>query len=267
MNADAGQLGQVVQNLVINGAQAMPDGGTLRLEASNEHLSDYQADSLDPGCYIRIDVRDEGAGIREEIRERIFDPFFTTRDTGTGLGLSVCDSIVRKHGGCIEVNSSEGQGTCFSIFLPAAEERAAEQPHPSRETPKGEGRLLVVDDEETIRQTCISMLQMLGYRAEGAANSDDAVKQYRNAAAEADGFRLVLMDLTLRGGPGGCETMERLQSFDPNVRAIVCSGYAQDPVMANASAYGFCGVVSKPYTLEELSQAVSQALGSPVSDR
>ena len=260
---DKGQLGQVLQNLVINAVHAMPEGGAIRLTASNLTV-DPGVLPLTPGKYVLITVRDHGLGIPPEHLAKIFDPYFTTKQSGSGLGLAVVYSIIANHAGHITVESEPGKGTAFSIYLPSTgksplAEKPAEATAPLR---KGQGKVLVMDDEELIRDVSAAMLRQLGYEAHTANDGEEAITRYLQAQKDGQPFDLVIMDLTVPGGMGGKETIARLRQIDPQVKAVVSSGYANDPIMANFSKYGFCGVAPKPFGLQELSELLQVILDS-----
>ena len=251
VDADEGQIVQVITNLVLNAAQSMPDGGQIEVRGENA--------VVDGRPHVSIVVEDRGTGIPEEHLPRIFDPYFTTKQAGSGLGLATCYSIVHNHDGQIAVHSTPGRGTTMIVTLPAAAGRAvgpAERPDgpPAR----GKGRVLVMDDEEPIRDVVRAMLVRLGYRVEVAADGRAALAAYQAAHFAGDAFDTVIMDLTVPGGMGGKEAVKALLAFDPHVTAIVSSGYADDPVMADYQRYGFKGVVPKPFTVKDLSRVLQQ---------
>jgi PAS domain S-box-containing protein len=261
-DADEGQIGRVVQNLVINAAQAMPDGGTVRISARNEAVGVPGRQALGPGDYVHICIADTGVGIKPDVLPRIFDPYFSTKETGSGLGLAASYSIVRKHGGLINVESEYGRGTTFHIWLPALRESgpAKEPDRPGRVRLAG-ARVLFLDDEASIRQMAAVLLRRLGHDVVTAADGREAVEQFRAAKAEGKPFSLVVMDLTVPGGMGGLEALGHLRAIDPGVRAVVSSGYSIDPVLSNHLEHGFCGVITKPYDVERFSRVIAEALG------
>ncbi len=258
--ADAGQIAQVVNNLVINADQAMPAGGTITVRAANDDSAQQKVPALKPGRYIRLSVRDSGMGIPREHIDKVFDPYFTTKQIGSGLGLAVTYSIVKKHDGHIAVESTPGAGTTFSVYLPACGERPAEARPDDRRIVPGQGTILVMDDEREVRETIGTMLRRLGYSVELVESGAKAVERYQESLRNNKPFDVVIMDLTVPGGMGGRETMARLQELDPGVRAIVSSGHATDPVMANYAEYGFKGVVAKPFRLSQLSESIAAVL-------
>jgi PAS domain S-box-containing protein len=261
-DADKGQIGRVVQNLVINAVQAMPAGGMLRLTARNDTVGlPVPAPALKPGNFVRIEVADTGEGIKPDNLGRVFDPYFTTKLHGSGLGLAAVYSIVRKHGGAIEVESQVGRGTTFRLWLPASPGHKTETKPPAPPKPvQFRGRVLFMDDEEIIRKMAIQMLRALGFEVDCAVEGKEAVEIYRAAHARGEPHVLVIMDLTVPGGYGGREAIAELRAIDPHVRAIVSSGYSSDPVLANYRAHGFCGVLAKPYQLEDFLNAIREAL-------
>ncbi|MCK5539590.1 MAG: PAS domain S-box protein [Deltaproteobacteria bacterium] len=256
---DSGQISQVVQNLVINAVYAMPEGGTIFICGENVDLSSVQTVSLPLkfGPYIKISVRDQGCGITEELREKIFDPFFTTKKEGSGLGLSVIHSIVNKHGGYVGVQSEPGCFTEFTFYLPSLgvvlENR--EEMLFEKGSSVSAGRILVMDDEEVVREVITELLTSYGYEVVAVSDGRQVLEKYREQE-----FELVIMDLTIPGGLGGRDTMKLLKEFDPLAKAVVSSGYANDPVVAEYEKYGFCGFLSKPYILEELLQLLKKVL-------
>jgi signal transduction histidine kinase/CheY-like chemotaxis protein len=260
-NADKGQIGQVVQNLVINAIQAMPEGGTIRISAQNETVTIDSHKSLVPGDYVHLIVTDTGTGIRAEHLAKIFDPYFTTKQQGSGLGLTTAYSIIRKHNGHIEVESELGRGTIFNIWLPALHEQQLDLPEQQKETTSPlKGRVLFMDDEEPIILMASTLLQRLGFEVEVTRDGAETVQKFETAHAAGRPFDLVVMDLTVPGGIGGREAIEQLRRIDPGVKAIVSSGYSSDPVLANYRAYGFRGMVAKPYKIEDFTRVLREVM-------
>jgi PAS domain S-box-containing protein len=264
VDVDVGQMNQVMSNLLLNARQAMPKGGTVRVEARNVVVTAEDRLPLPDGRYVFILVRDEGVGIKAEYLDRIFDPYFTTKDRGTekgtGLGLAIVYSIMRRHGGYVNVESKEGQGTVFYLYLPASDKDVPLVEEPQKPLQKGRGRILVMDDEESVLQIIQEMLQHLGYEPTLARDGAEAVKLYREAQQEGRPFHAVILDLTVRGGLGAKETLDEIRTIDPHVRAIVSSGYVQDSIIDRYADFGFLGVVTKPYTLRKLSETLHQVL-------
>jgi len=256
VQADEGQLSQVIHNLVLNAVQAMANGGTITVVAKN-------VDSLPEGKrFVEISVADTGTGIPGHLLQRVFDPYFTTKQQGSGLGLATCYSIIKKHDGNITVESTPDKGSIFYVSLPAAEQVEKTEPDACLEVSRGTGRVLVMDDEEMVRMTAKAALEELGYLVECTENGSAAVELYRRRKEEGNSFVAVIMDLTIPGGIGGKEAINSLIQIDPKVKAIVSSGYASDPVMANYREYGFCAVLSKPYRLQEMSKALQVSLNA-----
>ncbi|MBC8011276.1 MAG: response regulator, partial [Burkholderiales bacterium] len=246
---DKGQILQVVQNLVINSIQAMPvpSDGRVTISAGNLVLNEGEMDDLPPGGYLRIDVQDNGAGIPPEVLPRIFDPFFTTKKSGTGLGLATVDSIVRRHGGRIGVESTLGVGTLFSVFLPVASKPMQEETRRAPAIRFGTGRVLFMDDDPKICELTGAMIASLDYTHDIARNGDEALQLYRRYLAVQRPYDAVLLDLTVIGGMGGEECFKRLRELDPEVRAIVTSGYDDDDMIRRYLDMGFVGYITKPY--------------------
>ncbi|HVC19920.1 MAG TPA: ATP-binding protein [Vicinamibacterales bacterium] len=262
VDADEGQMNQVINNIVLNAKQAMPKGGTVRVSADNLVIGpdDRPAGFDQPdGRYVRLSIADEGTGIPEEIRRRIFDPYFTTKPKGSGLGLASSYSIIRKHDGCIGVESQVGVGTTFHIYLPVSAKQIRAVAAPQETMARGRGRVLLMDDEDVVRDVAGEMLQFIGYEVVAVADGRDAIETYKREMAAGRRFDAVITDLTVPGGMGGKDAVSALREFDPDVHAIVSSGYADDPVMAEFRRYGFRGVVAKPFTVKELAKVLHTA--------
>jgi signal transduction histidine kinase/ActR/RegA family two-component response regulator len=262
VHGDEGQLGQLVDNLVINAKQAMPGGGVIRIGVANCRVEEDDpalAGILPPGDYLRVTVADAGVGIAEEHLQRIFDPYFTTKQNGVGLGLATSLSIVKRHDGHIGVASELGVGTTVTIHLPAAPEPAPRDREALRPR-SGRGRVLVMDDEDVVLQVVRKMLEHLGCTVATARGVEEAVREYRLGLESGARFDAVLVDVTIPGGPGGQEALRQLQALDPEVRAIVSSGYAEEPILADFQRYGFRGAIPKPYRIEDLAQVLEAVL-------
>ena len=257
VEADPGQIGQVVENIVINAVEAMQAGGTITVKAWNET---FVRDShwSRAGEYLAMSIIDEGIGIPEEHLSRVFDPFFTTKTKGNGLGLSSSYSIIKKHGGWVDVISEIGEGSTFTFFLPISDMTSIDKKADDESYTYGNSRILVLEDEEIVANVCRDILTALRYEAQFAATGENILKEYSAAMEFGSPYDAVILDLTVKGGMGGEITMERLLVLDPQVKAIASSGYADDPIMANYSLYGFQGVLPKPYRIEELSKALSK---------
>ncbi|MBP2682839.1 MAG: sensor hybrid histidine kinase, partial [Deltaproteobacteria bacterium] len=260
-DADAGQIGQAIGNLVINAVQAMPGGGTARIRGANVIIGEGEMAYVKPGPYVKIEVADTGVGIPGRNLKRIFDPYFTTRENGTGLGLTISYHIMKNHGGNLFVESEPGAGTTVSLYFPASTERVPRVVETVSETAReGKWKVLVMDDEDLVRDMAIGMLEHLGFESRGARDGREAIGMYRDADTEGTPFDLVVMDLTVPGKMGGKEACARLLGMYPDARVIVCSGYSSDPVMSDHAAYGFLGMLGKPFHMEELKRVVEQVL-------
>ncbi len=262
VNVDVGQLSQVMQNLVINADQAMPDGGDIVIIAENVIVPSESVLPLKPGQYVKISVTDTGIGIPAENLSKIFDPYFTTKSDGNGLGLTSTFSIIKRHDGYISVESEPGKGTTFYLYLPSSEKQEVAPEKKEESSFKGKGRVLFMDDDEAVNTTARKMLEHLGFAVECALDGEQAVKFYERGRREGAPYDLVILDLTIPGGMGGKKTIEKLLACDPDVRAIVSSGYSNDMIMANFREYGFKGVIAKPYRIDELAQVIEQVMGS-----
>jgi two-component system cell cycle sensor histidine kinase/response regulator CckA len=263
---DEGQIGQVISNLVLNARQSMPMGGMIEVGAENITISKGQRPEtiapLQAGDYVRIAITDHGIGIPPQHIDKIFDPYFTTKQAGSGLGLATCYSIIHNHDGHIGVISEVGKGSTFSIFLPASrKEIEIEKFDIKEELLAVKGRILIMDDEKVVTDIAGRMLKYMGYEDVAfAADGDEAIKLYRAAMEAGNPFAVVMLDLTIPGGKGGTETIKELLEIDPEVTAIVSSGYSDNMTMAKYSEYGFKAVVSKPYTIEQLSKTLRQVM-------
>lgn len=261
---DPGQIGQVIHNLLINAAQAMPRGGIVEISADNATFDDSQvAPTLTAGKYVRITVVDEGDGIPEENIERVFDPYFTTRSAGSGLGLASTYHIVEKHNGAISVTSTVGQGSAFTFFLPASCEVPSPQEH--KAIADGGGRtILVMDDDQTIRDMLSLMLAEMGYSVIPAQDGQEAIDLYKRQQNAGHAPDAVILDLTVTAGMGGTDAIVKLRELDPKVKAIVSTGYYTHPVMSNPQEAGFSAAIAKPFTVAQLSQALDSVIAGPV---
>lgn len=260
-DADKGQIGQVVQNLVLNAVQAMPDGGIIRIALQNDTIVEGGAAlPLAPGDYIKLSVTDAGQGIAPEHLARIFEPFFTTKELGTGLGLATVYSVVQKHRGHVTVESEIGRGTAFHLWLPAARTEPMTPVASVASMEPLNGRVLLMDDEEPIRDMTTTLLERLGLEATVTCDGGEAVKQYVLAQMAGRPFDVVIMDLTVPGAMGGAAAMKEILKIDPNARGIVSSGYSSDPIMADFREHGFRGSVPKPYRVGDFAQTLREVL-------
>ena len=260
VEVDEGQINQVFNNLVINADQAMPEGGRLFIIAENAIIKADEKLPLQPGRYIRITLKDEGIGIPKMHLSKIFDPYFTTKAKGSGIGLTTVYSIIKNHGGLVTVDSELGVGTSFYIYLPASTKKIEYEDNFKIKDLTGKGRILIMDDEETVREVAGQMLIMLGYEVDYAVDGREAIEKYRQAMGGSGRFDAVIMDLTVPGGMGGKETIKELLKIDPEVTAVVSSGYSNDPVMASFKDYGFKAVVAKPYKVKHLGSTLHEIL-------
>jgi len=260
VNVDAGQINQVIHNVVLNAMQAMPGGGTVQMRAENVILAAGVPFPLPEGRYVKITVQDSGCGIPTKVLANIFDPYFTTKAEGSGLGLTTAYAIVIKHEGYITIASEVGVGTTVVIYLPASQKAPVSAPAHPHIPLRGSGRILVVDDEAMVRNVLRQLLESLGYMVECVQDGTDAVAAYQRAQAAGQPFAVVILDYTIPGGMGGLETLTRLRAIDPQVTALISSGYANNPVMADWAYYGFNGVVAKPYTMAQLQEVMHNVL-------
>ncbi len=267
VEADEGQIRQVIHNIVMNADQAMPQGGMIKVSCENVVIGEHEARAMTPGEYVKISIADRGVGIPQEHLSKIFDPYYTTKQKGSGLGLATSYSIIKKHGGDIAVESEIGIGTTVMLYLPATLKEFEKSGDMRAELVSGKGRVLIMDDEEIIRDAAGSILQMAGYEVTVATDGSEAIELYRKARDSGKPFDVVIMDLTVAGGIGGKDAIKMLLDIDPAVKAIVSSGYSQDPIMANYRDYGFMGVIAKPYKIRDMSEIVQKVLTADSSTR
>jgi nitrogen-specific signal transduction histidine kinase/CheY-like chemotaxis protein len=263
VRVDRAQILQVFQNLVINSLQAMPPSPhrpRLQVRARNISLTDQQVPSLPAGDYVELEVRDNGSGIKPEHVEKIFDPFFTTKKHGTGLGLATVLSIVRKHGGQIALDTQVGVGTAFTVYLPKATQPVEAPARPAPTMRFGTGSILFMDDDPKIAALTDHMLQSLGYKCRLAHDGAEAIKLYRDSLNVDRPYDAVIMDLTIIGGMGGEECFHELRKLDPDVRAIVASGYDHEETERKFMAMGFCGFLRKPYRVGDVGRMLKTVI-------
>ncbi len=261
VDADSGQISQVIHNIILNARQALRENDEINIECCN--IDDVAREpflNVDIGEFVRITVQDNGIGIPNGLMDKIFDPYFTTKQEGRGLGLAICHSIVNKHNGFLAVDSIPGQGTTVAIYLPAATDAEEQRLTPTPDSPSRPARILVMDDEEMLRNLLQSQLEALGYESILVENGQQALEKYQQHQKNGAPIDVVIMDLTIPGGMGGQETARRLLQIDPTAKLIVASGYSNDPVMANFQEYGFQAAVTKPFDLKELGNAIPALL-------
>jgi PAS domain S-box-containing protein len=260
VEVDVGQISQVINNVVINANQAMPSGGIIRIEADNQTVDDKQGFPIEQGRYIRISIIDQGVGIAEKHLLDIFDPYFTTKHKGSGLGLATTYSIIKKHNGHITVESQLGIGSTFYIYLPASDKALPEKEE--ERMIKGQGRILVMDDEPSLRKIVGRMLEKLGYESEFAEDGVEAIRRVEESLEAERPYDAVILDLTIPGGLGGKEAIKKLLEIDPELKAIVSSGYSDNLVLSNFQEYGFKGMIPKPFESRSLGKVLHEVLKS-----
>ncbi len=261
VEANANQLSQVFSNIILNARQAMGDNGTLRISAKNCSLEAGRVGTLPEGEYVIVSFKDSGPGIPERVMPKIFDPFFSTKQKGSGLGLATSYSIIKNHGGHIRATSHAGTGATFEIWLPAWKgERSEEIEETAPEDALGSGRILIMDDEDSVRNVAQTMLARAGYEVIGAVDGAEALKLYREAFSARNPYDLVILDLTVRGGIGGEKTLAELRKIDPHVVGIASSGYLNSVALPQLKQYGFAGSLPKPYSRHELLSTVRAAI-------
>jgi two-component system cell cycle sensor histidine kinase/response regulator CckA len=258
---DPVQIEQVINALIINAREAMSQGGTVRVSASNLEIDASSGLAIPPGRYIKVQIADNGGGIDAKSVGRIFDPYFTTKPTATGLGLSISYSVVKKHGGLLQLENTSPDGSTFAFYLPAtdAEPQVPESTLADEMFSFNHQRVLVMDDEAAIRDLTSELLATLGYKVTAVPDGAEALKTYELAMRAGENFEAVILDATIRGGMGGVATIERLRDLDPNVRAIICSGYSDEAALAEFLTYGFRAALPKPFTRHELANVLQCA--------
>lgn len=264
VEVDEGQMNQIFNNLIINADQSMPDGGIITIRIENLPAAPKGNQAKIDRKYVKISIIDHGAGISKENLQKIFDPYFTTKQKGSGLGLAVVYSIIRNHDGYISVESSVGTGTTFHVYIPASDMDPPATSLPARKLLTGSGKILIMDDEEILREVACEMLSHLGYSVVACGDGAEAIELYREAMVNGEAFVAVIVDLTIPGGMGGKEAMKKLLEIDSEVRCVVASGYCNDPILAHYREYGFSGVVIKPYNMETLGKVLHELLPSNV---
>jgi two-component system cell cycle sensor histidine kinase/response regulator CckA len=259
---DKGQINQVIQNIVLNAAHAMPQGGTVSIRCENVSITDRNSfPRLEKGRYVKISIEDTGIGIPAKVIDRIFDPYFSTKQEGSGLGLATSQSIINRHGGHISVQSKQGEGTVFTLFLPASERMIPpEQKSEVSGSTSQPAKILLMDDDAMVLDIAGKMITQLGHEVFLADRGEKAISMYREAMAADSSFDLVIMDLTIQGGMGGKDAVREIRALDPGAKVIVSSGYSNDAIMSNFREYGFRAAIVKPYRVQELSWVLRQVL-------
>jgi len=259
---DAVQIGQVIQNLVINAKQAMALGGSLEVKVDCRKVTATDTVPLDPGDYLEVSIQDEGAGIAEEDRKHIFDPYFSKKESGSGLGLATAYAIIRRHRGHIWAEfPANREGTCFRVLLPKTSKLALGQSRTLDDRLFHGKSILAVDDDYSVQKPLVGTLKAIGFDVEACMRGEDAIHLYQRRLNAGNPFDLVLMDLTLQGEAGGAEGMKKILAIDPKAKGIVMSGYHEDPVMANYLEEGFCGVMQKPFDYLRMVAEMGRVLG------
>jgi CheY-like chemotaxis protein len=255
-----GQVRHAISNLINNAIDAMPLGGTIEVLGANRSLSPGNPLGLKERLYVNITIKDHGSGMSQEHLTKIFDPFFTTKQSGKGLGLTSTYTIIKNHNGHISVESELGKGTTFAIYLPATEKQPKQKQNKPSNAPPGRRKILVMDGDDIVREVCGEICQRLGHAVELAEDGSQAIELYRKAWETGHPFDGMIIDLTIPGGIGGKDTIKILRNINPDVKMIVASGYTHDPVMAGINKNGFSSVITKPYKLEELREALMDIL-------
>lgn len=261
VDIDEGQISQVITNIVLNADQAMPNGGIIEVKAENIYINAESELPLKEGEYIRISIKDHGIGIPEKYLSKIFDPYWTTKKAGSGLGLTTSYSIIRNHDGHIDVESEVGVGTTFHIYLPALSEMILTESEEAVYEPiKGKGNILLMDDEDMVLALATKMMETMGYSVTQARDGGEAIRLYREAIESGFCYDVVILDLTVPGGMGAKEAMKFLLRANPSVKAIVSSGYSNDPIMSEYKKYGFTAAIAKPYKINEFSEVLNRVI-------
>jgi two-component system cell cycle sensor histidine kinase/response regulator CckA len=258
---DPAQIEQVINALIINAREAMPRGGTVRVSANNIEIDADSGLPVRPGRYVKVEIADDGCGIDHKSVTKIFDPYFTTKPSASGLGLSISYSVVKKHGGILQLESTSPDGSTFAFYLPAtdAEPQIPEPTLANQIFDFNHQRVLVMDDEAAIRDLTSELLGTLGYEVTAVPDGAEALKTYEHAMRSGETFQAVILDATIRGGMGGVATIERLRDLDPDVTAIICSGYSDEAALSEFLTYGFRAALPKPFTRHELANVLQRA--------
>jgi len=257
---DEAQIIQVINNLAINAKQAMEGEGKIKITAENFISRDNGSAALKEGKYIKISIEDQGHGIAEEHLPKIFDPYFTTKAQATGLGITTAWSIIKRHGGYLAVESKKGVGTRLEIYLPASTQPVKQGEKAPQQAKTIKAKVLIMDDEEIIRKVAGNLLEHLGHEVTFARNGKEAITLYKRSKKTKRPFDLLILDLTVPDGMGGKKALEKLLDFDPDVKAIISTGYSNDPVLSEYKNIGFKGFIIKPYKIDQLSDILKKVL-------
>ncbi|MFW2367053.1 MAG: ATP-binding protein, partial [Desulforhopalus sp.] len=255
---DKGQISQVIQNIILNASHAMPEGGIIKVACEN---TINPLPFLKGRLFVKISIQDSGVGMPANMTEKIFDPYFSTKHEGSGLGLAISQSIITKHNGHISVESSPGNGSTFNIYLPGAEKfTPQESESPGKTMTSSKAKILVMDDEEIVRNVAREMLCQLGHSVTLSTDGNQAVQLYQDSVEVGKIFDIVIMDLTVPGGMGGEEAVQKILRINPTAKVIATSGYSNNQIMADCKTAGFCSAIAKPYQLQELSNVLNHIL-------
>lgn len=262
VEVDKGQISQVIQNIILNASAAISGGGTITVKCDN-YYNEHDTIFLTAGQYVKVSITDRGVGIPDDQLEKVFDPFFTTKKTGSGLGLSITHSIINNHGGHIKVDSKMGEGTTFTFYLPASGKIAKPSAQKKLVVDNNlaeKGRIMIMDDDEMIRELVCNMLSSFGYKTLSACDGEEAIRLYEESKEKDEPITAIIMDLTIPGGMGGREAVQEIHKIDPKAKVVVSSGYSNDPIMASYRDYGFCEAMIKPFKLQELHEVIDKIL-------
>ena len=263
-NVDKSQMEQVFSNLAINARQASPNGGHLYISITNSSIKNGEVLDLEPGKYLKITVQDEGTGIPKKYIDKIFEPYFTTKKTGNGLGLATTYSIIKKHNGHLSIESEVGKGTKFTIYLPASQKeiKETEQSKVIIKDKNKTAKILIMDDNDEIREMAMQMIEMLGFEGDSTADGEQTITKYKEALEQNKPYDIIIMDLTIPGGMGGKEAVKKILEIDRNAKVIVSSGYASGGVLADYKSLGFADIINKPYTMDKLKEVLHRVLSN-----
>jgi CheY-like chemotaxis protein len=253
VNVDAGQIQQVINNLLLNADQSMKSGGNIKIEIHTEFINqEISSLDLNSGNYVIISISDHGKGIPFEIKDKIFTPYFTTKKNGTGLGLATAFSIMKKHKGKILFSTKLNEGTTFKIYLLSTDKPKIDRIGSTEIHLTKKGRILILEDDPTVQRFVMKMLTQLGMEVKIEDDGSKIIDAYLESLTKDQPFDLIIMDLTIPGGLGGKETIKKIKEINPAVKAIVSSGYSTDPIMAKYQDFGFVGVLKKPYLINDM---------------